>query len=177
MKRFVLVVLLFAGCGPRQPGAAPNQTYFWKVTSSDVTFGTCSDEPSFRMQLAPLKFEANSYVIYQTDSTAKTGVTQTCERVDALTCKPSTTNVIFTVAGTELLFNSSSKSELVGSGGCNLLDTTSWVLTDKGTDGTLEITHILSLVDNPSACMTAEAQLKQQAPNKIGLEGCVVTFK
>ena len=173
---FLAGLALAISCGPRQPGAAANQTYFWRVTSSEVTFGTCSDEPQFRMDLAPLKFEANSYLIYKVDPTGKTAVTQSCDRVDPASCKPSPAKVTFTVADPELIFTSEGKSAL-GANGCQLLDSTTWILTDKGTAGTLEITHVLSLVDNPMACMTAEAQLKQQAPNKVGLEGCVVTFK
>ena len=33
--------------------------------SSAVEFGTCSDEKQFRDDLAPLKFEANSFLIYK----------------------------------------------------------------------------------------------------------------
>ena len=36
---------------------------------------------------------------------------------------------------------------------------------------------VATLVPGLAACKTAEEQLKQQAPNKVGLEGCVVVFK
>jgi hypothetical protein len=176
MGKIALLVLLAAGCGPRQPGAAPNQTYFWRVMSSEVTFGACSDEPQFRKDLMPLKFESNSFLIYKVAPDGKTAVNQTCDRVDPDTCKPSATNVTFTVANPELIFVSEGKSAF-GMTGCQLLDNTTWTLTDLGATGTLEITHVLSLVDNPAACMATETQFKQQSPNMLGLEGCVVTFK
>ncbi len=169
-------VLCLLACGPRPPGTQSNQTYFWKVTSSSLEFGACSDEKMFRDGLTPLKFEANSYLIYKVSRDNKTAVTQTCDRLDPATCKPSTSQVIFTIAGAELAFGSSGKSPL-GLGGCNLLDTTTWLLTDKGATGTLEISHVLSLVDNPTACDAAEKQVKAQSPNMVGLEGCVVSFK
>ena len=175
MKRIALLLLLVA-CGPRQPGAAANQTYFWRVVSSEVSFGTCSDEPNFRKDLMPLKFESNSFLIYKVAADGKSAESQTCGRIDPSTCMPSTTHVVFTVANPELIFTSEGKSDL-GMGGCKLLDNTTWTLTDMSTTGTLEIAHVLSLVDNPTACTTAEAQFKQQSPNMLGLEGCVVSFK
>ena len=105
-----LSLVLATGCGPRPPGAVANQTYFWRVVSSEVTFGTCSDEMQFRTDLMPLKFEANSFLIYKVEPDGKTAVAQTCDRVDPSTCKPSTTKVVFTVANPELLFASQGKS-------------------------------------------------------------------
>lgn len=177
MKRAVLFVLVLLGCGgPRQPGAVAGQVYFWKVISSAVEFGTCSDEKQFRDDLAPLKFEANSFLIYKVSTDAKSAVTQTCSRVDPQTCVPSTTGVVFMVATPELVFSKVDKTPL-GAAGCMLQDSSTWTLTDKGIDGTLEIVHVLNEVDDPTACMAAETQLKAQAPNMTGLEGCVVTFK
>jgi len=179
MKRggIALSLLLAAGCGPRQPGALANQTYFWRVVSSEVAFGACSDEPQFRAGLMPLKVEPNHFVIYKVEPDARTAVMQKCTLVnEPSSCIPSTTKVVFTVANPELIFAKEARSEF-GGGGCFLLDNTTWTLTDKSTTGTLEITHVLSLVDNPTACTTAETQFKQQSPNQVGLEGCVVTFK
>lgn len=178
MKRIVVAIgVVLAACGgPRQPSAQPGQIYFWKVTSSAVEFGTCSDEKQFRDDLAPLKFEANSFLIYKVSQDAKSAVTQTCSRVDPSTCAPSTTNVVFQVAVPELVFTTEGKTPL-GMAGCNLKDASTWTLTDKGSTGTLDIVHVLTEVDNPAACMAAETQLKAQAPNMTGLEGCVVTFK
>ena len=177
MTRWWILSLLLLACGgPRQPGAVAGQVYFWKVVSSAVEFGTCSDEKQFRDDLAPRKFEANSFLIYKVATDAKTAVTQTCTRVDPQTCAPSTTGVVFTVATPELVFSKVDKTPL-GMAGCMLQDSSTWTLTDKGSEGTLEIVHVLNEVDNPTACTAAETQLKAQAPNMVGLEGCVVTFR
>ncbi len=178
MNRFGLMVsVLVVGCGggPRTPEALANQTYFWKIASSQSAFGACSDEPQFRMDNMALKFDANTFIVYKVAPDGKTAISQTCPRVDAATCQPSANPVVFTIANPELTFSSQNKTAF-GTAGCMLLDTTTWTLVDRGPAGTLEITHVLSLVDNLPACITAEAQFKQQSPNKLGIEGCVVTF-
>lgn len=200
-RLLTLALVLFAGCGPRAPGAQAKQTYFWRVVSSELQYGTCSDEPTFRAGLTPLKFEANSYLIYLVDKDGKTATTQACDRLDASTCKPSPTPLVFTIAGTELAFSAEQKAPILTNDTacgaltcdgahacvdgacavrspavCQLLDTTTWLLTDKGPTGTLDITHVLSLVDNPTDCDAADKQIKAQSPNMLGLEGCVVTF-
>jgi hypothetical protein len=202
-RLWILAALgLLAGCGPRAAGAQANQTYFWRVISSELEFGTCSDQPTFRAGLTPLKFEANSYLIYLVDKAGKTATTQACDRLDASTCKPAATPIVFTIAGTELDFSTDQKQPLLSNDTpcgaltcdadhvcvntacalrdppvCHLLDTTTWLLTDKGATGTLDITHVLSLVDNPADCDASDQQIKAQSPNMLGLEGCVVTFK
>jgi hypothetical protein len=50
------------------------------------------------------------------------------------------------------------------------------VLTDQGETLSMEVTNVLSLVDNQAACDTIEAQIKDQSPNKTGLQGCIVKF-
>jgi hypothetical protein len=173
----IIAVLALLACGgPRKAGTQANQTYFWKVVSSNIEFGQCSDETMFRAGLMPLKFEANSYLIYKADKSNATATTQTCTTLDTSTCMPSASPVVFTVAGSELAYSTSAKSAL-GVDGCQLLDTTTWLLTDAVTTGSLEITHVLSEVDNAAACTAAETQVKAQSPNMQGLEGCVVTFK
>ena len=87
IQRWWLAPLLcLLACGPRPAGTQANQTYFWRVQSSTLEFGTCSDDPGFRMGLAPLKFESNSYLIYKVDKTNQTATTQTCDRL-AVMCR------------------------------------------------------------------------------------------
>ena len=176
MKRFgvALSVLLAVGCGPRHPEAAANQTYYWHVDTSDVTFGACSDEPQFRKDLGPLEVKENQYYIYKVAKDAKTAVTQACTTLDSASCKPAEPPVVFTVAIPELIFSDMGASDFVP--GCQLADTITWTLTDKGAKGSLEIAHVLSLAGDPTACAAGEAQFKLQSPNMLGLEGCVVTF-
>ena len=177
MKRVGLALsLLIAACGgPRRPEAAANQTYFWRVTTSDVAFGACSDEPNFRKDLGPLEVKDNSFYIYKVAADGKTAVTMNCMTLEPATCTPSDSMVVFTVALPELIYSSEGKSDFVP--GCQLADTITWTLTDKGATGDLDITHVLSLAGDPAACAAGEAKFKQLSPNMLGLEGCVVTFK
>ncbi len=182
MIRFAPVlalVLTAAACGggPRRPSAQANQVYFWRIVSSEISFGTCSDDPQFRKDNVPLPFEESSFLIYKVAADARTAVSQKCARVEPSACSPSPSMEVFTIAGPELIFTSEGKSDFGPPNTCHLLDTTTWLLTDLGETGTLELSHVLSLVDDPMACMTSEAQFKKQSPNGLGLEGCVVTFK
>ena len=181
MKRLGLILaVVFVACGsagPRQPGAVAGETYFWRIVSSTVAFGQCSDQMQFRKDAPPLPFESSSAVVYKVEPDGKTAVSQTCTQFQASACKSSTVNpVTFTVALPELIFTSESKSDF-GTEGCKLKDNTTWLLTDQGDAGTLELSHVLTLTDNPTVCEKADKQFKLQSPNGLGLEGCVVTFK
>jgi hypothetical protein len=61
--------------------------------------------------------------------------------------------------------------------GCQLQDAQSWILTDKGKSLDLSVSHALSLVDKPMECEALDQQVKDSSPNKLGVQGCVVTFK
>jgi hypothetical protein len=172
---FAALVALAACGGPRQPPAKPGQTLFWRVTSSDVTFTQCSDDPAFRKDTVPIAFDENTYVIYRMEADGKKATALKCTKLDVSTCEDSTTGVVFDVAGNELLFSKETKSP-IGTAGCQLNGAQSWVLTDQGETLSMEVTNVLSLVDNQAACDTIEAQIKDQSPNKTGLQGCIVKF-
>lgn len=165
-----------AGCGPRKPGAEANRVYYWQVTSSEVDFNRCTDDPVFRADLQPIKFDANSYFIYKVGPQATDAAVQNCSTFNPSSCAPIDPPITFAVAANELVYSTESRSA-VGSQGCNLLDSTTWSAIDQGETLDLTITHVLSLVDNPAACATAEQTIIAQSPNGLGLEGCVVTFK
>ncbi len=164
-----------AGCGPRQPGPVPGETIFWRVTSSEVTFTQCSDDPVFRADTTPIAFDENTYVIYRVEPDGKKATALKCTTLDKSSCEPSSTGVVFDVAGNELLFSKESRSP-IGSAGCNLQGAQSWVLTDQGETLTMQVVNVLSLVDNTTACDAIEKQVKDQSPNKLGLQGCIVNF-
>lgn len=166
--------LLFA-CGPRQPGAEAGKTYFWQVTSSNVEFSRCSDDPQFRADLQPIRFDANSYFIYKVEAGATSATVQNCTTFNTSSCAPVEPPVTMSIAANELVYSTESRSA-VGTMGCNLLDSTTWTALDQGETLTLSITHVLSLVDNSAACATAEQSIIAQSPNMTGLQGCVVTF-
>jgi hypothetical protein len=177
MKRSLSVLVLMLGaCGGSQPsGPVAGRTYFWEVLSSTVEFGTCTDDAQFRQSLMPMELKPNSFVMYKVEAGGKTATLLDCKRIDPSSCTP-TMDPTITVANPELIFSTEDKSP-VGTAGCQLLDTTTWLLTANEPKGTLDVSHVLSLVDNPSACEAAEKQIKAQSPNQTGLEGCVVTFK
>lgn len=173
-----LVVAGLFGCGPatRPPGAKPGEMLFWRITSSEVSFSQCTDEAQFRDQIQPLSFDENTYLVYRVEADGKEATVLSCDALEPATCRPSASGITFDVAGTELLFSRDNKSP-IGDQGCQLLAAESWVLTDQGETLQVDISNVLSLVDAPEACDAVEAQLRRQAPNGLGLQGCVVTFK
>lgn len=177
MKRLLIVVpFLLGACGGGASGPVPNATYFWRVTSSTLEFGQCSDAMDFRMNVQPLAFTDNSYIIYKVSKDGKQAVSQTCERLDPATCMPSTSGVVFAVAGRELTFTRESKDP-IGTTGCNLQQTETWTLRDQTKTLDVDIANTLALVDSPGACDSVEKDLKMRSPNMLGVVGCVVTFK
>ena len=177
MRLLLPIVVLLAACGPGKPGPRANQTYFWRVTSSTVEFNdNCSDEPAFRMANGALEFSANSYVVYKASADAKKATLMKCTMLDANTCSPADSGVVFDVAGAEMTYAFELKT-FTGSGKCNILDTQSWILTDKLTTLDMQISDTLQLVDDPPICDQLEANAKSRAPNGKGFEGCTITFK
>src|SRR5262245_42228747 len=84
---WVLLVCL-AACGPRQPGSEAGKTYYWNVTDSKVDFNQCSDDPDFRNDLQPIKFDANSYFIYKVEKGATSASVQNCTTFQPTSCTP-----------------------------------------------------------------------------------------
>lgn len=173
---FGIFVLAACGGGPRKPGAEPGKTYFWRVVSSTVEFGTCTDDPDFRDGVKAIPFEENSYLMYQVAKDGRTATTVSCTRLDASSCSPAENPITFDVAATELSWSSETKQPF-GMGGCQLQDAQSWILTDRGPSLELAVTHALSLVDKPTDCDALEQQIKNTSPNGLGVQGCVVTFR
>ncbi len=163
-----------AACGPRK-GPEADVTYFWRVTSSTVEFGDCSDSPDFRTDIQALPFTENSYVVYKVDKAVKTAQSMTCTRLDASTCTPSESGIAFAIAGTELTFTRSLK-QAIGTSGCSMQQDETWTLRDEITTFSMAIANVLSLVDGTTACDNIEANLKARSPNGLGVRGCVVTF-
>jgi hypothetical protein len=168
-------LLLLACGGPRKPGPHPNEIIYWRITASDLLFANCSDNAEFRADIKPVPIEANTFLIYKVDAEGKHATGQSCTTFDPATCKDTEPVVVFDAAGNQLLFTKEKKTAL-GDQGCMLQSIQQWTLTDKGEDLDVEITNTLSEVDNPTACDSAEASIKAQSPNKLGLSGCVVTF-
>lgn len=195
------LLVLAAGCpGARQPGTQPNVTYFWRLTQSAVAFNeACSDNAKFRAdnpafpvsvaedtnrngRLDPGEdldmdgmLDGATYVMYKASEDAKQATLQRCEFLDPKSCMPAPEMVVFDVVGGELSFTAQRKRPF-DPGDCNLLDTQTWLFTDKGPTLDAEISHTLSLVDDPVVCPQIEAFQKANSPNGLGYEGCNITF-
>lgn len=192
--------LVLGACGPGKPGPQPGQTYFWRVTSSGVQFNdNCSDEPAFRAANGPLKFSTNedtngngrldpgedvngngrldgdSYIVYKGSDDGKKATLMKCTMLDPATCTPADSGVVFDVAGAEMTYATEVRTD-TGSGMCKILDTQSWIVTDKLTTLDVQISDTLQLVDDPTICAQLEANAKARAPNGKGFEGCTITF-
>jgi hypothetical protein len=168
------LAILLVSCGPRSPGAKPGETLYWRVTSSDVSYASCTDDPQFRT-IEPIGFDENTYFIYRVERDGKKATALTCQSFDSASCVPHSSGLAFDVAGTELLYAREGKSA-IGQNGCMLLDSQSWVLTDHGVAMDMEVSHILSLVDAQEACDQVEETIKAQSPNGLGVRGCIVRF-
>lgn len=176
-SRWLAAVVLFLACGgPREPGAVANDVVYWKVESSNIDFAQCSDDPQFRDQIQPIAFQADSYFVYKVSKDAKQATVQSCQNFDPSSCKDSSPALTFDVVGNELSLNREFKEE-VGDAGCNLQTIQSWVGEDKGTSLALNVSNTMSLTDAPAACDRIEQSAKQYAPNGLGYQGCVVTYK
>ncbi len=171
----LLVCLAAAGCGPHKPSNHAGETVFWKINASNTTFTDCTDDPAFRSQLPVFAADAGNFLVYKVDGEGKRATVQNCNTRDPTSCSDNTTGLVFDIAGSELNFSRDSKAA-IGTGGCQLQVTQSWLLTDQETKMSLEISDIFSLIDNPTDCDRVQTQLQAQAPNHLGLQGCVVRF-
>lgn len=194
----VLPLLLLAGCtNTLSPAPVKGRTtvqadsiYFWKVNTSTVEWGACSDAEDFRKSVSALPIGMNSFLIYKTTPDAKQAKTQACSALDPKTCTDSTSNVVFDVAGTELVFSRGMPTkeplrvrDQTGAerdSKCQITQLETWTMRDNGTTFELEVTNALGLEDTmpPSGeCDQIETSLVGRSPNMAGIRGCVITFK
>ncbi|MBX7099528.1 MAG: hypothetical protein K1X89_17565 [Myxococcaceae bacterium] len=175
MRLLPVLALTWVACGASSGTMQQaNTLYFWKVTSSDVVFGACSDNANFRAGQKPIEFTDKTYFAYKVDSTGKKATAQNCTARDASACTATTT--VFDITGNQLVTTSSSKAPIPGST-CSIADLVTTTATDSGNTGTLELMHTYSLVDDQAACDSIDNSLKTQSPNGLGIQGCVITFK
>ncbi len=170
-----LVPLLLVACGPRKPGPHPGETIFWRITSSDAQPSGCTDDPSFTSQIKPIAVDANTYLIYRVDGQGKSATALDCTTFDTSSCQPSSSGVVYDIAGHELLFATEAKTPIDKST-CQLQSAETWDLTDQGTTLAITISDVLALVDDATACDKLETQVKAQSPNGLGLQGCMVNY-
>lgn len=194
--RTLSVAMLVLSCSPTlspQPidgrtTVAASSTYFWRVTSSTLGWGACSDAADFRASVSALPVGMNSFVIYKTDATAKQARAQSCTSLHPSTCQDSSTGILFDIAGTEMVFVRPVLKEPLrvrDSAGverdsvCQLTQLENWTLRDLGKTFELEVTNTLGLEDAtpPSGeCDQIESSLISRSANMAGVRGCVITF-
>lgn len=169
----LLVLLACGGSGPQ-----PNQTYFWKLTTSTIEFNSmCSDEATFRQKNQPIEIKPDSYFIYKVSADGKTATHMTCETFDVRTCIPHSSGLVFTIAGLEMS-SARDMKQTITSSQCSINTSESWLLTDKkGSALSIEISDTFSLVGDRTDCDEIEAQAKSQAPNGKGFQGCAITMR
>ena len=126
-----------------------------KIQGVYVLFG--SDD------LAPLKFEANSFLIYKVSSDGKQAITQSCSRLDSTTCSPSDAGIAFDIAGKELTFTESSKAP-IGTTGCSLEQTQTWTALDATRSITIDINNVLTLVELTHLLLPAASMVTSVRP-------------
>ncbi len=171
---FVLTVSL-VGCGA-PTGPASGGVYFWKMLTSTVEFGACSDEPAFRAEIKPVSIGANTYFVYKVAADGKTAITQRCDRLDPKSCVDPEEPDVYDITGKELTRTETFKTPIDMST-CALSQTVTETLIDADKTMTLDLVSVLTLVDSPTDCATVETNVKRTAPNMLGIEGCVVTRK
>lgn len=196
--RVMAIVVVMAGCpGTISPQPAQGRTtieknsiYFWKVATSSLAWGTCSDAEDFRASVSALPVGMNSFLIYKTNAEASVAKTQTCTSLDPATCMDSNSGIVFTVAGTELNFTRPLLKEALRvrdttgmerDSTCNLTQLETWTMRDNGQKFDLEVNNVLDLVsdtpDGGAECDLIENSLIARSPNMGGVRGCIITFK
>lgn len=176
MRRLMATVAAAAAvlsCGGGGSGPQPGRTYFWKVASSKVEFGVCSDQTDFRGSFPAPAINDSSFVVYRVDNDGKKAWLQSCQTLDASSCRDSEPKVEFSIVGNELLFTTVAAQNVEGST-CKLQDSQQWNAVDKGQTLELSQNHTLTLVNDATACAALDDRAKKAAPNGFGIEGCVV---
>lgn len=171
---FALALVLATGCPGPATGPTPGGTYFWRVLSSTIEFGACSDEPTFRDGLRPVPFTENSFVVYRVADDGATAVTQDCSRLDAQSCVTPAMPDTYDISGFELTRSETFKNPIQNSS-CMLSQNVNETIVESGRSMTFELISILTLTDSPTDCPNVESGLKRNSPNGLGVEGCVIT--
>ncbi|MGV3624754.1 MAG: hypothetical protein ACO1OB_28300 [Archangium sp.] len=169
-----LTLLLLTACPGPATGPTPGGTYFWRITSSTIEFGACSDEPTFREGLKPVPFGPSSFVVYRVAADGKTAATQDCSRLDAQSCTTPPDADIYDISGFELTRSETFKNPIQNST-CMLSQNINETIVEDGRKMTFDLVSILTLTDAPADCENVEKGLQQNSPNGLGVEGCVVT--
>lgn len=164
-------LLVFAAC------PEPRKAFFWRITSSSVEFGQCTDEAWFRDSFQAPDAGDSTYLIYEISKDGKTATGLDCTRVDIDTCTTPVNAITWQVNGKELSRTATFDSSIPDAG-CTIEENLTDTITDNGKTMDDAVVDVISLVDEQAgACADLDTQVKAHATNGFGLEGCVVTLK
>lgn len=171
---------LVVACAPRAPGpeeAEYGEVFYWEVTGSALEVGErCTDNPAFADGLEPPEFEDNTYLMYLVEGDGERAVLQSCDTLDPSTCEDSELGLVFDIDGNDLVADPDPAVRDVENSPCDLEVDERWVVEDRGEtmEMTMEVGY--NLVGDAATCDALEAQVKADAPNGQGLNGCVLTL-
>jgi hypothetical protein len=166
-------LLVVSGCGSGDP-LAPDAVAFWRFTASTVAYASCPDSPAF-LESAPPLDALGTYLVYRISGDGASAVQQTCGSFDPASCTAAPTGLTWTVdAG--VLRTSQELKDAVGADGCSLVQDERWTMTVSGRALQVVISDALSLVGLGSACSAPDSSVRNQSSNRVGLDGCVVTY-
>ena len=150
--------------------------FYWQVTESDILWGQqCSDSDAFRADLGPIPFDGDTYVVYRVSEDGTEAYDQFCETTDSSTCVDG--DVVFEIDDHEFVYDpESTRSPIVNGGDCMLDVDERWVLIDEGSTLSFTSDILFTLAGPASDCDPIQEALVDDAPNGLGLDGCLVTL-
>jgi hypothetical protein len=167
--------LLLLGCGT-PPAIEANRLDFWRILSAQTEFGACSDAADFRDAMRPAALPEDTYLTYRVAADRTTAIEQSCARLEASTCSDAAGAEAFLVSGREL-HRAHESTQAIGTTGCQLQQSESWLLKLDGGRMSGELSSVLSIVGEEAACARIEKDLADRSPNQLGAQGCVVTYR
>ena len=170
---------MFAGsaCGPRAAGPDESEfgkTFFWRVSEDvELNFEGCTDLESFRDDIEAPSVEENSFVIYKINAEGSEAISQDCETLATESC--SDDEALYT--RDENTFEAVVDLPLLDfAGGCEGARRQVLRLIDEGETLSFSLQLELSLESPEQACSLLERQIREESPNGLGLDGCVVSL-
>ncbi len=175
-SRWVFAVAFLVACG-REAGPHEDEhgfVFFWQVTGSDITWGQqCSDAAAFREDLGAISFSSDSYVIYRVSEDGSEAYDQTCDALDSTTCVDG--DIVFDIDGHEIFHDFEATRSPV-TGDCMLDSDERWTLVDEGETLSFVSENLFTLAGPDSDCEPVQESMEEEAPNGLGIDGCLVTL-
>lgn len=178
-RAIALVCVLGAVACGRPPGPHEDErgdVTYWIINDSTAARTGCSDGRGYAdLELNKLEYTPGIswYFIYQLSEDGNSAVFMDCKRESFNDCTRRE-NLVLRVIGHELAI-SDPPVVLETFDGCQLEMRERLLLTDKGTRGVGEERLLFEFVGDAAACDAAEAKIRAEAPNGLGLRDCQIT--